>query len=456
MAWSEFYIQSGGSNMNSGTSNSATATVTQTNGNWSTATNIFAAASGTPFSGVVAGDWASIYVDGTTSGAVYIARVSTVNSGGASITLETTNKLGTAPATAATGISCKVGGAWADYEPMINSTLTATIATTMSIRLNVKAGTYTSAVNTGGVSLKFAPGAGTYRFWMRGYTTTPGDLDNDKTTVLVPGTNIPKLTLTGNIAFLNLTSNGWWSYFAVTNNSNAATVQGSFDTAVCYRCYFECLSTSNAACYSLASTGNVFVRCHFKATTTANGAVGLTGTRYLFYECKFYGGVANIYATTNSFAGVIVGCLLTDMLTYGINLTGTVPIPKIIGNTIVGASKTAGIRISNTLTTGNTVIAKNVISGFTYAVTVPATNQQVFLYMNTIYNCTNTYTNVGDCPTFLCTTSATTPYTSATDYTPHTSAVGGNNLQILEGLTIKTSVPVGAVNRNRLVGYMGV
>lgn len=455
MAFSEFYIQTGASNMNAGSSNSATASVTQTNGNWSTTTNIYAAASGTPFSGVSVGDWASIYIDGTTSGAVYIARISTVNSGGASITLETTNKLGTAPTTSATGISCKVGGAWADFEPMLNSTLSPTIATTMSIRLNIKAAAYTTAVNTGGVSFKFAPAAGSYRFWVRGYTTTPGDLDNDTTSVLTPGTNIPKLTFTGNIAFLNMPPNSWVSYLAVVTNSNAATVQGSFDTCVCYRCYFENL-TASAQGSALSTSGNVFIRCHFKATTTATGAVSLTSTRYLFYECKFYGGIASISSTANGFAGLIIGCLLTDMTTYGISLTGTTPIPKIIGNTIVGASKTAGIRISNTLTTGNTVIAKNIISGFTDAVTVPATNQQVLLYMNNVYNCTNTYTNVGDCPQFLCTTSAATPYTSATDYTPHTSAVGGNNLQVLESLAIKTSVPVGAVNRNRLVGYMGV
>src|SRR5215471_19155173 len=100
MAFTEFYVQSTGSDVNAGSDTNTKASVTQTNGGWSTVTNIFTAASGTPFSGTSVGDYASIYVDGaTTTG--FVAQITQINGGGASITVSTTIKMGTAPTTSA-------------------------------------------------------------------------------------------------------------------------------------------------------------------------------------------------------------------------------------------------------------------------------------------------------------------------------------------------------------------
>lgn len=111
MAFTEFYCDAtNGANINAG-DNTANGVVTATNGNWSTATNVFAAASGTPFSGVTVGEFASVYLDGATV-AVYIGRVTAVNGGGTNITISSTAKSGTAPTTGATGRSCTTGGAW--------------------------------------------------------------------------------------------------------------------------------------------------------------------------------------------------------------------------------------------------------------------------------------------------------------------------------------------------------
>lgn len=57
------------------------------------------------------GDFASVYLDGATV-AVYIARVTAVNGGGASLDLSTTAISGTAPTTGANGRSCTTGGKW--------------------------------------------------------------------------------------------------------------------------------------------------------------------------------------------------------------------------------------------------------------------------------------------------------------------------------------------------------
>lgn len=112
MTFSEFYCNaSTGVNINAGSTTGA-AVVTSTNGDWgNAAANRFTASAGTPFSGVSVGDFASVYLDGATT-AVYIARVTAVNGGGASIDLSSTAKSGTAPSTGASGRSCTVGGAW--------------------------------------------------------------------------------------------------------------------------------------------------------------------------------------------------------------------------------------------------------------------------------------------------------------------------------------------------------
>src|SRR5262245_7681928 len=115
MAFSEFYITGTGDNVNAGSTTANAASVTSTNGDWgNAAANRFTAASGTPFSAVNVGEWASVYLDGAVT-AVYVAQVTAVNAGGASIDLSSTIKMGTAPATGATGRSCKIGGAWADF-----------------------------------------------------------------------------------------------------------------------------------------------------------------------------------------------------------------------------------------------------------------------------------------------------------------------------------------------------
>jgi hypothetical protein len=61
-------MQTTGSNLNSGSTNADGAAATSTNGDWGNATaNRFTAASGTPFSAVSIGDWASVYLDAASS-----------------------------------------------------------------------------------------------------------------------------------------------------------------------------------------------------------------------------------------------------------------------------------------------------------------------------------------------------------------------------------------------------
>lgn len=112
MATQEFYIQAGGSFLNSGSTTSNSAAYTSTNGNWSTVTNQFIPTDGsTPASTVNVGDYASIYLDAAAA-AVCIVRVTAVAAGvNGAITVSSTIKAGTVPVTGTTGRSINVGGA---------------------------------------------------------------------------------------------------------------------------------------------------------------------------------------------------------------------------------------------------------------------------------------------------------------------------------------------------------
>ena len=172
MAFTEFYTNaSTGSNINAGDL-TANGVVTSTNGGWSTVTNIFTAASGTPFSGVSVGDFASVYTDGATVTG-YIGRVTAVGGSGATLTISSTAKSGTAPTTAGTGISCTTGGAWKGPNGTSNFpfgfiTSAMTNSTGNEPCVNMKSGTDYSVTASIAHSL-----AGNVTFY--GYTSTVRD-----------------------------------------------------------------------------------------------------------------------------------------------------------------------------------------------------------------------------------------------------------------------------------------
>lgn len=142
MAYTDFFCDAAGSNINAGDDKTV---VTSVNGDWgNAAANRFTAAAGTPFSGVAVNDFASIYLDGATT-AVYVARVTAVNAGGASLTLSASIKAGTAPTTGATGRSCTVGGKWkgpngAEGFPFNFADSTLALSSSTPVRVNFKNG----------------------------------------------------------------------------------------------------------------------------------------------------------------------------------------------------------------------------------------------------------------------------------------------------------------------------
>lgn len=114
--YTEMCCRSGGSNLNAGsrdggnTEPSTTPDFEYISGSWDSSTYEFTVASGNPLTdGVLAGDFASIYPDGS-SATSYIGRVTSVTS--TKIIISATIFMGTIPTTGVNNTTLRIGGAW--------------------------------------------------------------------------------------------------------------------------------------------------------------------------------------------------------------------------------------------------------------------------------------------------------------------------------------------------------
>ena len=173
--YTEFYVVTTGSNLNSGSTTGNTATYTGVGD--SDGTSVFTPSDGsTPASSVNVGDFASVYVTAGATVATFIGRVTNVAAGvNGAITVSTTAKSGTFPAASAGAhtITCKVGGAWAGPSgatsfPFGFVTAAQTDAAGDVVRVNFKNGTTYSI--TAAMSHNVAG-----PIWFQGYTTSAGD-----------------------------------------------------------------------------------------------------------------------------------------------------------------------------------------------------------------------------------------------------------------------------------------
>lgn len=173
--YTEFYCTGTGTNVNAGSTTNDAALYTSANGDWNTTTSTFTPTdSSTPSSVVAAGDFASITLDASTTG-VCVARVVSVAAGvNGAVVLSTTSRSGTAPTTAATGRTLRVGGAWkgpyaAIPHPFNFITFNTTNSIGNAVRVNLKGG-YSNVISAT-ISHNLV-GPTTFQ----GYTNVPGDL----------------------------------------------------------------------------------------------------------------------------------------------------------------------------------------------------------------------------------------------------------------------------------------
>jgi hypothetical protein len=179
MAYTEFYIDGShgsASNINGGSSSGAPL-ITKTNGNWNTTTKVFTVGAGDTLTSDMVGHFACVCNDGTTVGA-YFARVTAIDNSAKTVTLSTTATIGTAPSTATTGKTIRVGGCWAGMSgaTLFPFTLTSSAANLTNLsgdapRFNFK-GSYSI---TTGITMPFLGVSGNNGPFISGYSSVAGD-----------------------------------------------------------------------------------------------------------------------------------------------------------------------------------------------------------------------------------------------------------------------------------------
>jgi hypothetical protein len=253
MAYTEFYCQAGGSNLNAGSTNNNTAAYTSTNGNWSTSTNIFIPTDGsTPASFISVGDFVSIFLDAA-SETPCIGRVTAVAAGvNGGITVSASFRAGTAPATGATGRTLRAGGAWlgpngtSGFPISISGWANVANVAGNPVRINLKND------QTYSVSVAISDPGSNNNTLVQGYSSSPGDLG--------------RATLTTSSTSVNLLSFGSMKGFKDCIFASSAA-SGTPD-----------LVTSNGA-------GAIFQRCVFH---DARGSGLLINGAALIIECEAY------------------------------------------------------------------------------------------------------------------------------------------------------------------------
>jgi hypothetical protein len=333
MAFTEFYCQSGGSNLNAGSTTDNVAPYSFTAGTWVQATRVLTVGSTT---GVTVGMWISIYTSGATA-TTYIARITAVT--GTTITTDSSAKMGSAPVNGT--YDAKVGGACRGLTgtAKVPFNLIGSNAVNSSgdpPRLNIKNDvTYAPTSLTSLVAFENSNRA--VRF--QGYSTTPGD---------------------GGIAIIDGgTSGASYSIFQATDSTAAYELA---DLEI------KNNGATNAVDGLIFTNGAVsFERCiihDFRGR-------GISTANAILIECEVYG--CN-QSNTSNYGGVVIGsggvavldrCTIHD--NTGSNTSGVYSSGHIfLNDCIIDSNGKHGVQsINNTLTViKNSVFYNNTNDGF--------------------------------------------------------------------------------------------
>jgi hypothetical protein len=385
MAWSDFYMQTTGSNLNAGSTSSDAAVYTSTAGNWD-GTSVFTPTDGqTTTSLVNVNDWCSIYPTGNST-TPYIAQVTAVGAGtNGTITLSTTNKFGSAPSSNSGSRNAKTGGAWADLGMVASGVALNTGTVPLSTRINVKAGTYANMSTSRTFTLA---GAATTPLWWRGYKTSIGDQDANNQAVA--GTDIPTFTGTSGVFTISGINQNFHNIDWTCTSTGAPVITVGAVLVTFYGCRITATG-ANAASYACQiNSGNAFfVRCWLKATASATRVMFCNSSTYTaFRACTVTGGIQGIEGSA-CLPLIIMNCVFDTQAGDAIkNSSGT----WAIGNSIYNPAG-HGINLTTISSSGN-FLCNNYISGASQAGKFGITNSSgtnsmsMRLLGNAFFNCT--------------------------------------------------------------------
>jgi hypothetical protein len=352
MAFTEFYVRSGGSNLNAGSTNADAAAFTATAGNWVQSTRVFTKTGA--ISGVSVGDFASVYADGAGAPTGYVSRVTAVTAD--TITLSSTALSGTAPTDGTGNRTVRVGGAWGgastgDISHAFTFPAGAMVnAAGDPLRVNIRGGT-TWNITSGITRSTNGP------VWWMGYTTTAGDggfanIDGGTSTIIL-------LTVSGagvGFAWLEFSNNG-------TTGSNSLV--GGTARSLYYRCRFRDARGAgiNNANNAIAVECEAYL-CNKSNTSDLGGLVCATALRCISHD-HTSGATTNGNGFIVTFAAidciadrcngagfilfnaaVTSGCAAYNCINGAATNAATGPI-IVVDNTVLGGNSTNGINVGS-------------------------------------------------------------------------------------------------------------
>jgi len=328
--WTEFYVQSTGSNLNAGHQAAADTgavdnTATYTGVGDSDGTSIFTPSDGsTPASTVSAGDFASVYVTAGATVATFVGRVTAV-AGGANgaITVSTTAKAGTFPASSAGAhtITCKIGGAWAGPSGAVDFPIGFAAGTLMNAtgnkpRVNFKGDGDNSTADYSITAGMTADTEGIV-LW-QGYTTTPGDGGKANIDGGTSGTYYTLLTVTVNLhmfADLIFSNNG-------ASGTAADGIYINVQETYMYRCVVHDIAREGIR---MAVRG-ALVECEVYACNETNtspwGGIGLRGDGCMAFRCISHDNPGSFVDGFISDGSGLVECISETNGRHGFNSGG--------------------------------------------------------------------------------------------------------------------------------------
>lgn len=413
MAFQDFYMQTGGSNANSGSTNGTTPVWGNTSSVvWVGTTTSTLTVTDSSASAVQVGDLINV-------GGSYVSAVTGINATGAPTYVFTlsaaASSWGTEPAGQTYSSSGTVvdGGCWAS---LAQGVLAGGATVPAGTRVNVKAGTYSPA---GAVTVSLV-GATTKPIWFRGFTSSPGDLD---AAAFDSGVAYPLISNTGQTAFSGAFT--VVSRISFTGTPTTQTVLASGSPVRFVHCRFV---NTNAAAGSYAFANNAACTlfcCYFKATATASYVVQPQA------DCELVGcyvdGPNSGSLTTGVFSssGRFVAIKNTFNLCplYGLRLSGGSVI--IVNQNTFNGCYADSVRVDATLGNqlvsfaDNTFFNSGQTSGAGYDVNnSTGTNSAVgVIYGNLSYNAkTGRINGFGDYPEFNALSDSSDPRTSSTDF----------------------------------------
>lgn len=310
-SWTEFYVQSTGSNLNAGSTNGNSAAFTYAGGTFVRSTGVFTVGSGNPSSdGVSVGDFASIYTTSGATVATFVARVTARTTTTITVSLTAIAGATSSVSETAAAATCKIGGAWAGPSGTTGFPFGFVVGTLQNAsgnrpRVNLKGDGDDTTADYAVTAQLSCDKTGIIQW--QGYTTTVADGGR---VVIDGGTS-------GAVSYYNLLDvSGPLNAFVdviFDHNGGTGTAVDGVDVQTAETSFFRCVFRNmRSDGISIASRSHL-VECEAYGNNTGNSAVS-AGFALRASGCHAYRCIAHDNLGTNTSGFSVAGSCLIECI----------------------------------------------------------------------------------------------------------------------------------------------